>query len=455
MNWFNQVVNLVRYNQDAVVIPMDMASDKNKKGVLTSPEWVYNPMFGSPRRIDYSELEEYEMNCYVQSAINYIIDSVSGLDYKIVNDDEDEIDTKEVESFFKTPNSDKSFKTVLRALISDILLYDAGVLVLSYPEYCYDEDGILQIFDEKPISFAAYDGRSFIKDVTINGDIKNYYQYSFLSQAQRPVKFAKEEVIYLQEHPSTRSPYGTSKLDVVKSIADYLTAVSHGHRAGIENGMSPGGIIKHPNVTDPERLKQLSTMYNSKLQGEHNSKKWLVSGGEVDFIPITTSNTDTTWIEGSEFYLHSILSIFKVSASVLGFPNQVNRATSETMAESFKTNGVGVVIELLEEYLTREIVKRYFNENLSFKFTTEIDLNDELLRAEIDNKNILSGLTTINELRARDGKDPIEEPKDPEPEDVGKSLKLEDKATNAGLKLNEEQESAILAELEELYEISG
>jgi HK97 family phage portal protein len=455
-NWFKTVIDVVRGNQNAVVIPMDMGSDNNKKGVLTSPEWVYSPMFGSPRRIDYAELEEYENNTYVQSAINYIIDSVSGMDYTIVDDTESDIDTKEVESFFNATNWDKSFKAVLRSFISDTLLYDAGVLVLSYPNHCYDEQNNL-IRTDKPISMAAYDGRSFIKDVNINGDIKAYYQYSFLSQAQRPVQFAPDEIIYMQEHPSSRSPYGISKLNTIKDVADYLTAVARSHRSGMENGLSPGGVIKHPSVSDPERLKQLSAMYNSKLSGENNAKKWIVSGGDAEFTPIsTTSNVDATWVEGSEFYLHTILSIFKVSASVLGFPGDVNRATSETLQQSFKTNGVGVMVSLIEEYLTREVVKKHFNESLSFKFVSEIDLNDEMLRSEIDTKNIQAGLVTVDELRVRDGKDPmpVVETIPIEIEDTEKSINGEDFeqiAVDLILELNKENEIAVLRELEELY----
>ena len=452
-NWFSRVIDAVRGNQNVVIAPVYTTDDKNVKGSLTSPEWVTTPMFGSPRRIDYGNLEEYENNVYVQAAVNYIIDSVSGKDYEIVNDSDKEIDTTEVDNFFKSTYWERSFKTNLRALISDILLYDSGVFVVKFPEGCYDDQKNL-IRTAKPIELTALDGRSFIKKVTVNGIVENYFQYSFLAQATTPVQFEPAEILYIQEHPSTRSPYGTSKLNTVKDVADYLTAVAQGHRAGIENGMTPGGVIKHPNVTDPERLKQLSAMYNSKLQGEYNAKKWLVSGGEVDFIPIDTAMADDTWIDGSTFYLHTILSIFKVPASVLGFPGDVNKATSDTQNSNFKTNGVGVMTSLIEEVLTREIVKKYFNAELSFRFASETDLNDELMRAEIDQKNIQSGVTTVNEVRISTGKDPIEE-KEPEIVEVAeKSLSGEDweqSAVDMILKLNEEQEMAILRELERLY----
>lgn len=479
MSWWDSVISSVTRSRNTIVAPQYMEDNRSKKATLTTPEWVTNPMFGSPRRINFTELEDYEEDITVQAAINYIIDSVATCEWDIIVDEEEEIDNKEVITFFKSAKWEDSFETVLRGFIADTLLYDSGVAVITFPEFCYDDNKNLIKYDVKPLSLRARDGRSFIKQVDVYGDIIKYWQYSFLHLATAPVEFDKDEIIYIQERPSSRSPYGTSKLEVVKNVADLMMAIQLGHRSEQENAIQLGGIISHIDVVDVEKLKRLKEMYNSNLQGERNKSKWLVTGGNVEIKPIKGDVADSTWIPGCEFYQQQILAIFKVPKTVLGITSSdTNRATSISQNTSFKRYGVATMMTLVEEILTRNIVKKYFNDKLSFKFVREIDLTDESIRADIDAKNVQTGIITVNEIRARDGREEIEEPDiDPQTgypygygeesegedysdeeetpeESVEKKVKvktLENEAVDEMNDWNEEQETEVLRSLSGLY----
>lgn len=480
MNWRDYIPKMVSRSRNVVTAPQYISEKKSDKATITSPEWVTNPMFGSPRRINFTELEEYEEDITVQAAINYIIDSVATCEWDIVvdKDVEDEIDNSEVVKFFEGENWDQSFEQALRGIIADTLLYDCGVFIISFPEYAYDDNHTLIKFDTKPVSLWARDGRSFIKQVTVHGKIIKYWQYSFLHLATMPIEFDKAEVIYVQERPSTRGPYGTSKLEVVKNIADFMMAVQEGHRAEQENGLQPGGIINYADIKDTEELKRKIAITKAQLQGEDNKGKWLGTSGETSFTAFNIT-ADDTWIPGCDFYQQQILSIFKVPKTVLGITSSdTNRATSISQNTSFKRYGVATMMTLLEGILTREIVKKYFNEKLSFKFTREIDLTDEAIRADIDAKNVATGIVTVNELRQRDGREEIEEPdidqetglpreyeeglegshysdEEETPEEkTEKSInvnKLEGDAVKNLDDWNNEQEKKVLEELEQLY----
>ena len=413
-NWWDKIQMAVGRSKDVVIIPSD-PEGRNQKATLTSPEWVSAPMMGSPRHINFLELEEYENDVTVQAAANYIIDSIATSDWDIVPDKDmvkegEEVDNSDAVKFFKSKDWEESFETVLRGVIADILLYDCGVVVVMFPEFCYDENKTLIKTGVAPLSLRARDGRSFIKQVDKFGKIIKYWQYSFLHTATKPVEFDFEEIIYMQERPSTRSPYGTSKLEVVKNVADLMMAVQVGHRAENENALQIGGIITHNDVTDEAKLRRYSAMYNSTLKGEHNKKRWLTTGGNVTVQPINASVADDSWIPGSEFYQQQILAIFKVPKTVLGITSSdTNRATAFAQSANFKRFGVATMMTLIDGIFTREIVKKYFNEKLIFRFVREVDLTDEAIRADIDAKNVATGVRTVNELRARDGLDEIEE----------------------------------------------
>lgn len=419
-NWWNAVNRAVGRSRDVVVAPQYVDDDRSKKATITSPEWCLNPMMGSPRRINFYDLEPYESDITVQAACGFIIDSIATAEWDIVPDedqpdDAEEIDITAAKKFFDSMDWDESFATVLRGCIADTIMYDCGTIILSYPEFCYDENKNLIKTDVAPLSMRARDGRSFIKQVSVHGDVLAYWQYSFLNTATKPIKFAEEEVIYIQEKPSTRSPYGTSKLEVVKNVADLMMATQVGHRSEQENSLQLGGIISHADINDVEKLKRLSEMYNAKNKGEHNKGRWLVTGGNVEAKPIIAAVGDDSWISGSEFYQQQILAIFKTPKTILGITSSdVNRATATSQSTNFKRMGVSTMLTLLENIFTREIVKKHFNEKLTFRFAREIDLADEAIRAEIDSKNVQTGVRTVNELRVRDGLDEIEEPEDDE-----------------------------------------
>lgn len=424
MNWWDRINTLARRSRDVVVAPQYMEENRSDKAVITDPVWVSSPMYGSPRNINYQELEVYEKNITVQAAANFIIDSIATNEWSIipeegVGDDMDDgsmPDPTDAIKFFKSEGWEDSFEVVLRGVISDILFYDAGVIVLSFPEFCYDENKTLIRDDIAPLQLRARDGRSFMRQVTIHGDMMKYWQYSFSHAATKPIEFEPEEVMYIQERPSTRSPYGTSKLDIVKNVADLMMATQLGHRSEQENALQIGGIISHADVTDTDKLKRLSALYNSTLKGEKNRKRWLTTGGNVTVTPVSATVGDDSWIKGSEFYQQQILTIFKTPKTVLGITSSdTNRATALAQSTNFKRMGVSTMLTLLERVFTRDIVKKYFSPDLKFSFVREIDLSDEAIRADVDAKNISTGLRTINELRRRDGLEELEE-SEPEPE---------------------------------------
>ena len=418
VSWVDDIFRAVTRSRTNVAMPyMQPDERRSDKATLTEGFWI-SPLYGSPRDIDYTALRAYEDNITVQAAVNFIIDSVATCEWNIVPDDDvedEEPNTNQAIDFFKALEWDESFETVLRIVIGDILHYDAGTIVLTFPEYCYDEDKRLTNFDVVPLSMRARDGRSFLPSVNKHGGVINFWQYSFL-QTSQPVEFSKEEIVYIREHPSGRSPYGVSKLQTIADVADLITAIQVGHRSEQEMQIALGGVITHANINDTAMLKRLSEMYNS-LKGEANRGKWLVIGNDTSVEPITATNMDDSWIGGVEWYQMEILSIFKVPKTILGFTDSsTNRATSISQSTSFKRNGVSTMLTLLENTFTREIVKKYFGEKLNFRFVREVDLTDEAIRSDIDTQQIAAGVRTVNELRERDGLEEIEEPEPEEPE---------------------------------------
>lgn len=478
MDWLQAIQNAVTRSR-TVYSGVVVADGPTGKGTLTEPStWMSAAPFGAIRNIDYNELEPYESNVFVAMAVNYLTNSVAQMSFEIVNaseDNENEKALKECRDFFSSTAWAESFESGLRRLLPDLIMYDAGVFILNFPEFAYDENKVLQNTSVSPIELRCRDGRSFLKRVDIFGNVLNLYQYSFINITAEPIEYAPEEIIYMSAHPLSRSCYGVSKLDVVKSIADYLTASTDAQRALMENSLFPGGIVNMPDVLDTEKLKRLSEQYNATLKGEKNFKRWIVTGGNTDIQTIDATTIDATWIESSKFFAKVVFAIFGVPASELGFTDsETNRSTAIQQSQSFKRRGVQNLIVLLENVFNREIVHKYFSSDIDFKYIKEQDLIDETIKTDIMVKEISAGITTANEVREERGLEPIEPPVDEsEPEgswDWGdeesntaeenaeektktfKPKKVEDKAVKDIDGIMGDIEDEVLTQIKDIYE---
>ena len=398
----------MRSYQDPIRMMAQQPNDGSyHKATFTKAFWN-NPIFGRPRDIDYNYLEQYENNVWVRMVISHICDSVVQTGFNVVQlnkNDENvpEEHIKEVTEFLSSKKWSESWQLTMRRLIPDLLLYDAGVIVKLFPEIAYDEKGILKDKKAKPLQLISRDGRSFLVDSDLYGNTKRYFQYSWISPQARPITFDRSEIIYMQMRPQSRSPYGVSSLDIIKDILDYLTASVTTQRKYYENNFPIGGQIDHPDMVDEDELRQRTQLYGEMLRGESNSGKWLMTMGGTKVTPLTTSAKDNQWIESSQFFGKLVFALFKVSPGELGFTEDLNRATATQQSQNYKQKGVRNILTLLEEYINREIVWKHFYDDIEFKFDTSLDLSDKRTQTDIDHIKLADGITTVNEIRKRDG----------------------------------------------------
>ena len=385
--------------------------DGNQKAVFTQQFWL-NPPWGRPRDIDYTQLEDYENNPWVRMVITHIIDSVIQCEYNIKSINEDKIvqsHIDEVMEFFRSKTWSESWKETLRRLLPDLLLYDCGVLVKVFPKHAYSET--LELKKEiAPVEIVSRDGRSFLKNTDLYGYTDKYFQYSWIAPQSKPVAFTKDEIIYMQMRPQSRSPYGISTLEIVKSIVDYLTASINANRKYWENGMFIGGQIDHPDINDIDEMELRAEMYKAELKGEENYNKWLLTFGGTKVTPLAFTNQQMQWLQTSEFFGRIVFAIFKVTPSELGFTDGMNRATAQVQSQVYKSKGVQSLLDLLEEYINREIIWKHFHEDVEFKFDRSLDLEDRQKQANIDHLQLTDGVTTVNAIRNREGDEVFSNP---------------------------------------------
>lgn len=393
---------------------LELTKDKLMRKSVFTTDFYIRPVFGRPRLgISYPELEVYENNIIVRMIITHIIDSVTQVDFVVVPVDEEDEVTDEIQNqideatkFFNARTWMESWHNTLRRMLPDLLMYDCGVLIKIFGKECYDKDGLLKENNKTPpLEMQSRDGRSFLADCDQFGRITKYFQYSWMNIQSVPIPFARDEIIYLMARPQSRSVYGVASLSIIKDVMDYLTASIASNRAFWENGMFPGLQIDHPDIVDPDELLARAQLYKETLKGEANYNKALITAGGTKVTPLQFTNQQNQWLEASEYMQKLVFALFKISPSQLGFTEQTNRATAIVQSENYKQEGVRTVLTLLENYLNREIIWKYFGEDIKFKFDDSLDLQDKKQQADVDHILLGDGTITVNEIRSRDGKE--------------------------------------------------
>jgi len=104
-----------------------------------------------------------------------------------------------------------------------------------------------------------------------------------------------------------------------------------------------------------------------------------------------------------EFLVRIIANAFDLPAQFLGLEQDVNRATAGTMSDLGFRSAIVPTARLVAEYLTRDAIgKRLGWTDLEFVFT-DVDAQDEMEQAQIDEILLRNGVVTVNEVRRARG----------------------------------------------------
>jgi Phage portal protein len=104
-----------------------------------------------------------------------------------------------------------------------------------------------------------------------------------------------------------------------------------------------------------------------------------------------------------EFLLRIIADAFDLPAQFLGLEQDVNQSTAGEMSEQAFRSAIVPTARLISEYLTRDaIAKRLGWTDLEFVFV-DLDVQNEMEQAQIDEILLRSGVVTVNEVRRARG----------------------------------------------------
>ena len=328
------------------------------------------------------------MNVWINACIQVYVNEVRNLGFKIKSPEETHQNVAKVNyltNLFNNPmgyNSQDTFATQHSAMWHSLLL-----LGDSFCEVILDER-----FNKVPI------GLKYIPT-----EIMHYYpdtdQWGFINDGHR---FENDELIHVKEPNIRGSVWGRSPIDV---LAKDLTLEILGRNFTKEilerKGLDPSGVIEYSkDLNDTEYNNEIARLQALARSGRHGTM--VLRGAKFNKVGITQE--DMEYSELMSDIRDRIIATYGVpptKVSIMG--NNLHEDTVKSQDKQFKKTFSGKA-KLFEDSFNKVLGRTAFREIFEYN---ELDIEDKLARATIEDIRLNNGTLTINEVRSGYGQAPL------------------------------------------------
>lgn len=375
-----------RYEDIEPVGMRDIDDTESLRRAIHAINNYYNVLGIYREDFDRAECDRLARNAYYALCEKATLDYLSTMEYEVVDKKGDQVD--KAMDFLDRPNPQESFPQILKMVGRDLTRYDQAIIVKTFnragymtemkaylgPEFWVETDRVLMdMTGQYGVNFQGF---------WTHGYIKRWWQRSVMGVY---IPFHPEEVCRFMMYPRSDGIYGTDFLKFLKHQIQYLIDSTRAAGKTFENGIVPSLVWEHPDIMTFQQLHQRITEAKGNNQGSYKFGDilHLVNNEKVS----TVSNTliDMQWLEGQKFVAQLIWAMWGFSASEF-IEGDVNRATAYVKRSVTKTRMLQPLLRHIEQKINSEILPylKGYKKDWKFRFANDLDLDDELKRAQIN-----------------------------------------------------------------------
>jgi hypothetical protein len=301
---------------------------------------------------------------------------------------------------FEAPNPDDSFRSLIEQVLEDVIVGGFGAIELDLVEGW--RMPVAGGTPALPLLMWPVDGATIriMTDWDGRPDSPRYAQVTGLSGAQGQIVLDDNELSYIRLNPRTHTPFGLGRLEVAfETINAFLSAYRYAGR------LASNSVVQYAlwlQGLTPAHHERLIRWWQDEIEG--TGRVPIISAESKPEVLRFAAGTDADLrLAWQEFLVRIIANAFDLPAQFLGLEQDVNRSTAGTMSDLGFRSAIVPTARLVAEYLTRDaIAKRLGWTDLEFVFT-DVDAQDEMEQARIDEILLRNGVVTVNEVRRARG----------------------------------------------------
>lgn len=207
--------------------------------------------------------------------------------------------------------------------------------------------------------------------------------------------------------PSLKDPYyyGDSRIMKAAVEVDIDDFISLHQRDFFKNDAVPATVVIFPTILKEKTRKELERRWIDKFQGKPGKTGFLEGGATIETL---VNQKELDYLQSRNVNTKRIQAVFGVPDSKLMITETITaRATLETIEYNFMKESIEPQLTLMDEQMTMDLARVFFGKNIVVRHDSTIP-KDLAAQADLDTKYFGIGVRTINEIRKREGDEPID-----------------------------------------------
>jgi len=188
-----------------------------------------------------------------------------------------------------------------------------------------------------------------------------------------------------------------------RSIDTDTQSADYNRRFFANNGRIDAALQTKDELSN-ESFARMKTEWNDVYGGVINAHKIAILEGGLEYKPLAITQKEMDFLESRKFNRDQILALFRVSATILGISENVNRSNAEAGEAVFAKRVLLPKLERLTSNITENLAPD-FDPKLIVSFANPVPEDKEFTLKE--RESAINKYRTINEIRADVGDEPL------------------------------------------------
>lgn len=232
--------------------------------------------------------------------------------------------------------------------------------------------------------------------------------YVLTKQNGEKIPFDIDEIIHFKKPNPFNQYYGLGTVQAAKMYIETEEFASTWTRNALYNSGRPSGIVNIKGVIDSPQFELLKRQFKEEYTGTENAGKTLLLKGMdgIDYQKLSMELGEVALKEMKEMTRDDIMLMFRVSKTMLGISDDVNRANAQENHAVFLENIIKPELDRLVDHLNAFLMPRFGRDTDIINYI-DMDLRSDKEKMEEWTQGHNKWLTT-NDIREERGLDPIE-----------------------------------------------
>lgn len=226
-------------------------------------------------------------------------------------------------------------------------------------------------------------------------------------KVKEEVTYSEEDIIYFRT-PHPENPY--LPYSPAKAIADTIDVDNYlreyQRKFFVNDARADFALITSEPISK-EEAKEVLSIWKEKHQGMNNAFEPALLSGGIDIKKLSVDNKDFQFNLLAEWVKDCILAAYGVPEGKVGLVKNVNKSSSLAIDTTFNSESIKPRLDSFDSFLNHKLLPMYKNtKNLFIKHDNPIPRDMEF-ESRDRKMRVLTGISTINEIREEMGKPPV------------------------------------------------